>query len=91
MVYFTLEIGIQEVSDLSYQLPEEKILLIKPERSSDRFYGLISKDYYDELLKNLPRECIHSLEIINKAEVMRFTPHKNKEAQFYGNINLLTE
>lgn len=82
---------MQEVSDLTYQLPEEKILLIKPERSSDRFYGLISKDYYDELLRYLPRQCIYSLEIINKEDVMRFTPLKNKEAQFYGNINLLTE
>lgn len=90
MVYFTLEIGMQEVSDLTYQLPEDKILLIKPERTSDRFYGLISKDYYDDLIRFLPRECIYSLEIITKAEVVRYTPHINKEAQFYGNINLLT-
>ena len=90
MVYFTLEIGMQEVSDLTYQLPEEKILLIKPEPTSDRFYGLISKDYYDDLIRHLPRECIYSLEIINREEVMQFTPHTNKEAQFYGNINLLS-
>lgn len=92
MIYFKFEIELQEVSNLTYQLPEELILFIKVDPTSDWYYGIIRDDYYDELLKNLSRESINSLEIVSRAEVSQFIPGRDKGAhqrQFYGNMDLL--
>lgn len=93
MICFTLEMDIQEISNLTYKLPEEYILLIKPEPGSDQYFGVIQDDYYEVMLRNLPRESLHSLQEVEPSALLSFIPARDKHAlkrQFYGNRNLFS-
>ena len=80
------------MSNLTYQIPEENFLLIKPTEQSDEYYGVIQETWYGEMIKNLSRQVLHSLEVVDLAEIARLvesTDGKANQLRFAGNTNLL--
>ena len=91
MVYFKLQLDHQELSNLTYKIPEECVLFIGNELPSEEFYGIIDDDYYQELVKYLPRQNLDSLEIVD-ASCEAFLPLNDArlpDRQFAGNLDLL--
>jgi hypothetical protein len=92
VIYFKLRLEQQEMSNLTYQIPEQNMLLIQPVQTSDEYYGIIDDMWYSELMKSLPRQILDSLDVISPAEFSRFLQLSQKQAdqrRFAGNINLL--
>lgn len=92
MIYFKLQLEEQEMSDLTYLVPEENLLLIKPAQTSDEYLGVIEDMWYSEMIKNLTRQILNSLDIMNPADFSRLLQQSDKQAdqrRFAGNINLL--
>jgi hypothetical protein len=91
VIYFKVQLGEQEMSNLTYLLPKESFLLIKPEESSDQYYGLLEDSWYNEMIRNLPRQTLNSLEVISQGEMSTFMHETEKQAgqrRFAGNVNL---
>ncbi|HUQ67076.1 MAG TPA: hypothetical protein VM101_13025 [Flavitalea sp.] len=92
MTYFKLELDEQEMSNLTYLIPEESMLLIKPAETSEVYYGVIEDGWYGEMIKNLPRQILNSLDVITIQEFTSFMQVSNNRAderRFTGNINLM--
>jgi hypothetical protein len=91
VIYFKVQLGEQEMSNLTYLLPKESFLLIKPEESSDQYYGLLEDSWYNEMIRNLPRQTLNSLEVISQGEMSMFMHETEKQAgqrRFAGDVNL---
>jgi hypothetical protein len=92
VIYFKLELDQQEMSNLTYQIPEASFLLIKPAQNSDEYCGVIEENWYGEMIKNLSRQILNSLEVITGAEFTSFLQTSEKDAdkrKYTGNSNLM--
>jgi hypothetical protein len=91
VIYFKVQLDEQEMSNLTYLLPQESFLLIKPKESSEEYYGLIQDTWYNEMIRNLPRQTLNSLEVISQAVMSTFMHQTEKQAgerRFAGNVDL---
>jgi hypothetical protein len=90
-VYFKIEISIEDLSDLTYQLPKDVILLIRIAPALDDYFGIVRGDYYSEILKNVPRRSVDSIEMVSKEAIVSFCVEIDKDPyeRFYGNSALL--
>ena len=88
---FKLEISTQDLSQLISHLPEDVILFIKIDPLSDEYYGIVRDDYYSEILKNVPRRSVDSIEMVSKEAIVSFCVEIDKDPyeRFYGNSALL--
>lgn len=92
MIYFKVELDQQEMSNVTYVIPEENILLIKPEQISDEYLGVIDDMWYSEMIKNLPRQILDSLETMTRGDFYRSLQLSEQQAdqrKFTGNMNFL--
>jgi hypothetical protein len=92
VIYFTIDLDDQEMSNLVYAIPQENMLLIKPEHTSNKYYGVIQEAWYGEMIKNLSRQLLNSLDVVDAKEFATFLEATGKFAdqrQFTGNVNLL--
>ena len=92
MIYFKLQLQQQEMSNLTYVIPQENILLIKPSQISDEYFGIIEDMWYNEMIRNLPRQVIDSLDVLTPKDFTGFLQLSERQAdqrQFAGNTNLL--
>ena len=77
---------------MTYVIPEENILLIKPEQISDEYLGVIDDMWYSEMIKNLPRQILDSLETMTRGDFYRSLQLSEQQAdqrKFTGNMNFL--
>jgi hypothetical protein len=91
VIYFKIQLDEQGMSDLTYLLPQESFLLIKPQEASEEYYGLIQDTWYNEMIRNLPRQTLNSLEVISQGEMSTFMHQTEKQAgqrRFAGNVDL---
>jgi hypothetical protein len=92
VIYFKVELDQQEMSNVTYVIPEENILLIKPEQISDEYLGVIDDMWYSEMIKNLPRQILDSLETMTRGDFYRSLQLSEQQAdqrKFTGNMNFL--
>ena len=46
MVYFKLQLDYQELSNLTYKIPEERYLFVSTTQDSEEYFGIVDNDYY---------------------------------------------
>jgi hypothetical protein len=90
-IYFKIEIRLQDLSHFIHNVPEEVIMFIKIAPDSDCYFGIVRDDYYSEILKNMPRQSVDSIEIVNSAEIGNFCREMDKDPneRFFGNRALI--
>jgi hypothetical protein len=90
-IYFKIEISFEDLSDLTYQLPQEVILFIRVTPDGDQYFGVVRNDYYSEIIAKAPRRSVDSLDTVSKEEVMRFYAGvaNDPTERFFGNMRLL--
>lgn len=92
MIYFKLQLDQQQMSDLTYIIPEKDLLLINRSQTSEEFYGVIQENWYNEMIKNLPRQTLDSLEVINFSEFHHYvnvTKEHAEQRRYVGNSALM--
>lgn len=89
--YFKIEISIEDLSNLTYQLPHDVILFIRVAPDSDQYFGVVRNDYYSEIIAKAPRRSVDSLNTVSKEEVLRFYKGvaNDPTERFFGNMRLL--
>jgi hypothetical protein len=91
-IYFKIEISIEDLSDLTYQMPQEVVLFIRVSPDMDQYFGVVRDDYYSEIIAKAPRRSVDSLDTVSKEEVMRFYAGiaNDPTERFIGNRRLLS-
>lgn len=90
MIYFFINIPLNEVARLEEKLPKGCYCLFQMQSASSRYYGILKKDAYPTFLQSLTEETKKNLELLDKNVFqLFFLSNISDEISYLGNRRLM--
>src|SRR4026209_2884561 len=90
MIYFFINLPLNEVLILEDKLPKGSYCLFQMQSASSRYYGIIRKDSYQLLLQTISEESKKNVETLDKTIFqMFFLQNSSDNITYMGNRRLM--
>lgn len=90
MIYFFINIPLNEVNKLEDRLPKGSYCLFQMQSASSRYYGIIKKDSFHLLMESLTEESKNNVEKLDKDVFqMFFLQNISDSITYVGNRRLM--
>ena len=90
MIYFFINLPLNEVLILEDRLPKGSYCLFQMQSASSRYYGIIRKDSYQLLLQTISEESKKNVETLEKNIFqMFFLQNSSDSITYMGNRRLM--
>lgn len=90
MIYFFINLPLNELMVLEEKLPKGSYCLFQMQSASSRYYGIIRKDSYQLLLQTLTEESKKNVETLEKNIFqMFFLQNSSDSITYLGNRKLM--
>lgn len=90
MIYFFINIPLNEMLRLEEKLPKGCYCLFQMQSASSRYYGIMKKDAYASFVQSLSEETKKNLEVLDKTVFqLFFLSNSSDEITYLGNRRLM--